>query len=222
MTIGARVRSSFNRPSQALVDRFVGLAACDVADAAGRLYVADPAIRHVGGAGRLVGTALPVLCQPFDNLMIHAAIDMAQPGDVIVISAGGGTQTALVGELVSLWAKQRGVAGFVVDGAVRDVDALAVPVFAKGINARAPGKSAPGEVGYSVSLGGVTVNPGDIIVADSDGVAVVPLADAEAVLAAVAGVIAKDHASKQQMNDGTFDRTWVAVALKVAGVEGEQ
>jgi regulator of RNase E activity RraA len=104
---------------------------------------------------------------------------------------------------------------------VRDVEALALPVFARGVNARAPGKSAPGEVGYSVSIGGVTVNPGDIIVADSDGVVVVPAADAETVLTAVAGVVAKDLASKQQMIDGTFDRTWVAVALKAAGVEGE-
>lgn len=219
MPIGARIRSSFVRPAQELVARFAGLAACDVADATGRLHVADPAICHIGGAGRLVGTALPVLCQPYDNLMIHAAIDMAQPGDVILVSAGGGTQTALVGELVSLWAKQRGVAGFVIDGAVRDVEALALPVFARGVNPRAPGKAAPGEVGYPVSIGGVTVNPGDIIVADRDGVVVVPVADAEVVLASVAKITAKDSLSKQQMAGGTFDRTWVAAALKEAGVE---
>ncbi|HYF80652.1 MAG TPA: RraA family protein [Symbiobacteriaceae bacterium] len=222
MPIGARIRASFPRPSADLVARFAGLAVCDVADATGRLYLADPAISPVGGGERLVGTALPVLCRPDDNLMIHAAIDRAQPGDVLVVAAGGGTAFALVGELVSLWAKYRGVAGFVLDGAARDVESLALPVFARGRSARQPHKAAPGEVGYAVGLGGVRVEPGDIIVADADGVAVVPQADAEAVLERVAQLAAKDAAAKAHMAAGTFDRTWVAAALKAAGVEEEE
>lgn len=221
MPIGARIRSSFQRPHPDLVARFATLAVCDVADATGRLYLADPAIRHVGGAERLVGVALPIHCRPDDNLMIHAAMDRAQPGDVLVVAAGGGTDTALVGELVSLWAKRRGVAGFVVDGCVRDVAVLALPVFARGRSARQPFKAAPGEVGYTVAFGGVRVNPGDIILADSDGVAVVPQADAEAVLAQVAILVARDDESKAQMSAGTFDRGWVSRALEAAGVEEE-
>jgi regulator of RNase E activity RraA len=223
MTIGARIRTAFQRPDPALVARFAGLSACDVADSSGRLYLADPAIRHAGGGRKsLVGVALPVLCRPDDNLMIHAAIDRAQPGDVLVIAAGGGTDTALVGELVSLWAKYKGVAGFVIDGCVRDVEQLALPTFARGVSARAPFKQAPGEIGYTVAIGGARVEPGDIIVADADGVAVVPQADAEAVLEGVAKIAAKDQESKAQMAAGTFDRSWVAKALKAAEVEEEQ
>ena len=140
MPAGARIRASFPRPDRATLAAFAGVSACDAADALGRLAVVDPAIHRMSGQGILVGPALPVLCRPDDNLMVHAAIDLAQPGDVIVISAGGGTQTALVGELVSSWAKARGVAGFVIDGAIRDVDALQVPTFARGPSPRAPFK----------------------------------------------------------------------------------
>jgi regulator of RNase E activity RraA len=197
------------------------VASSDAADALGRLAVVDTAIRRLAGSGTLAGPALPVLCRPDDNLMIHAAIDMAQPGDVIVISAGGGTQTALVGELVSAWAKCRGVAGFVIDGAVRDVEALQVPTFARGTSPRAPFKVAAGEIGYPVGLGGVAVQPGDIVIADADGVVIVPQAEAENVLAKVAEIQQADRAAKEAMASGTFDRSWVVPALGKAGVEEE-
>jgi len=219
MPIGARIRSHFRRPPQELVASFARLAACDVADATGRHFVADPAIKAMGRSGPLVGTAVTVLCRPEDNLMIHAAIDLALPGDVIVVSAGGGTTTALVGEMVSRWARHRGVAGFIIDGAVRDVEALALPTYARGTNPRAPFKVAAGEVGYPVGIGGLTVSSGDIVVADADGVVVVPQDDAAAVLARARALAAHDVAARSAIDNGTYDRLWVGPALKAAGVE---
>ncbi|MHB9144570.1 MAG: RraA family protein [Symbiobacteriia bacterium] len=219
MPVGARIRASFPRPDQATLAAFAGVSASDAADAQGRLAVVDPAIRRMSGQGTLVGPALPVLCRPDDNLMIHAAIDLAQPGDVIIISAGGGTQTALVGELVSSWAKACGVAGFVIDGAVRDVEALQVPTFARGASPRAPFKAAPGEVGFPVGLGGVAVAPGDIVIADADGVVIVPQAEAAEVLGRLAEIRRAEQAAKDAMSGGTYDRAWVRQALEKAGVE---
>lgn len=219
MPVGARIRASFPRPDAATLAALAGVSSCDAADALGRLAVVDPGIHRLAGRGILVGPALPVLCRPDDNLMIHAAIDLAQPGDVIVVSAGGGSQTALVGELVSTWAKIRGVAGFVIDGAVRDVEALQVPAFARGTSPRAPFKVAPGEVGFPVGLGGVAVAPGDIVIADADGVVVVPQAEAAEVLTRLAAVRQAEQSVKADMASGTDGRAWVAQALEKAGVE---
>jgi regulator of RNase E activity RraA len=221
MPAGARIWKRFQRPDADLLAAFAAVASCDAADALGRLAVVDPAIRRMAGSGTLVGPALPVLCRPDDNLMIHAAIDMAQPGDVIVISAGGGTQTALVGELVCAWAKVRGVAGFIVDGPVRDVEALQLPTFARGTSPRAPFKVAAGEAGFAVGLGGVVVEPGDIVIADADGVVIVPRAEAARVLAKVKLIRQHDQDAKAAMAAGAFDRSWVSPALKQAGVEEE-
>lgn len=221
MPIGARIRPEFERPDPALVK---GLAACgssDLADAMGRLHTVDASLRSLGVEGRLCGPALTVLTHPDDNLMIHAAIDLARPGDVIVVSGGGGLQTALVGEMVVAWAKERGVAGFIIDGAVRDVEALSLPVYARGSSPRAPFKVAPGEVGYPVGLGGLAVMPGDIVLADADGVVVIPREDGPLVLKRAQAVLAGDVEARAAMASGTYDRSWVAKALFQAGVDLE-
>lgn len=219
MGIGARIRRAVGRPDPATLAALTGVASCDAADALGRLAVVDPAIRPMTGRPTLSGPALTVLCRPDDNLMIHAAIDMAQPGDVIVVSAGGGLQTALVGELLSAWAKVRGVAGFVIDGAVRDVESLHLPTFARGTSPRAPFRVAAGEVGYPVGLGGLSIQSGDIIIGDADGIVVVPQDQAAVVLERVAAIRQADQAAKREMASGTYDRSWVPRALREAGVE---
>lgn len=234
--IGARIRAAFSRPDPALLAAFRNLPASDVADATGRLYVVEPGIHYVGGcsgadprsgggpgsgAPLLVGPALTVLTRPDDHLMVQAAIDLAEPGDVIVVSAGGST-TAMIGELVSVWAARRGVAGFVIDGSVRDVEALAVPTFARGVSPRAPFRAAPGEIGYPVGLGGLAVAAGDIVIADADGIVVVPKRDAAAVLERAQAVQATSTRSLADIEAGTFDRTWIAAALRTAGVSSER
>ncbi len=138
-------------------------------------------------AAHAFGPALTVQGVPGDNLALHHAVATAQPGEVIVLAVGGETRTAHCGDIVALAARERGVAGIVVDGAVRDraqLEAVGVPVFHRGTSPRGPGKAGPGALRVPVTLGGVTVQPGDLVCADADGVAVVAAADADAVLAA--------------------------------------
>lgn len=162
-----------------------------LADALDRTGILDSAIRHVGGPERMAGRAFTVLTFPGDNLTVSQALGAAPPGAVLVVSAGGGADRgfALVGEFVAAEAGRRGLAGFVVDGMVRDVQALRagpVGVFARGLCARGPAKGTQGRLGWPVATGGVAVLTGDVVVADPDGVAVVPAAVAAAVAASVA------------------------------------
>jgi regulator of RNase E activity RraA len=158
---------------------------------------------------------------PGDNLMVHKAIDIAAPGDVIVVDAGGVVEQAIIGDIMTSHAAKRGVAGFVIDGAIRDADELRsrdFPVYARGVTHRGPYKNGPGEIGVPVSIGGMVVNPGDIIVGDGDGVVAVPLADAEAVLGAAREQKKKEDATLAAIAAGTIDRKWVDETLQAKGV----
>jgi 4-hydroxy-4-methyl-2-oxoglutarate aldolase len=143
---------------------------------AGRLCLMSPKMRPIG-PGRICGPAVTAFNYPGDNLMIHAALNLATEGQVLVFTNGGSSQGALWGDVACGFAKKKGVAGAVVDGAVRDTDAirdLDFPVWATHISVEHPEKRGPGAVNVPVVLGGVLVEPGDIIVADADGVLVIP------------------------------------------------
>jgi 4-hydroxy-4-methyl-2-oxoglutarate aldolase len=136
---------------------------------------------------RAFGPALTVQGIPGDNLALHHALAVVRPGEVIVLAVGGETAIAHAGEIVAHAARERGAAGIVLDGAVRDrlqLEALGVPVFHRGTSPRAPSKASPGALRRRVTLGGAIVHPGDLVCADADGLVVVPAADADAVLAA--------------------------------------
>jgi len=137
-------------------------------------------------AAHAFGPALTVQGAPGDNLALHQAVAAARPGEVIVLAVGGETQVAHCGDIIAVAARERGVAGIVLDGAVRDrtqLEAVGVPVFHLGTSPRGPGKAGPGALRVPVTLGDVTAQPGDLVCADADGVAVVGAADADAVLA---------------------------------------
>jgi RraA family protein len=192
--------------------------------------VSDNMQRHIGArlrpvhrTGTLVGTAFTVKVPAGDNLMVHRAIDMAERGDVIVVDAGGGLEHAIIGELMASWARKRGIAGFVIDGAIRDSDALSrgdYPVYAVGVTHRGPYKDGPGEINVPVSIGGLVVRPGDLIVGDHDGVLAIPPADASAVIAAAEAQFRKEQATMAAIEAGSWDREWVEEALKAKGCEG--
>jgi regulator of RNase E activity RraA len=152
--------------------------------------------------------------------MLHKAIDMAVPGDVIVVDAGGDLSNALMGELMLAYAVKKGVAGFVLNAAIRDLDAFVatnLPTYAAGVTHRGPYKDGPGEINVPISLDGMVVEPGDIVIGDSDGVLSIPLSVAEEVLAKTE---AKQDAETRQMRaiaEGTNDRSWVDAALKERG-----
>jgi regulator of RNase E activity RraA len=173
---------------------------------------------------RVAGPALTVWTRPGDNLVVHRALDLAEPGDVLVVDAGGALDRAVLGELMARWAAARGLAALVVDGAVRDVEGLAagpLPVFARGVNHLGPYKVGPGEIGGPVQAGGTVVRSGDVVVADADGVVVVPHERIAAVVLAGEELARVEEAVSASIAAGTWDRSWVLAALTEVPVGGE-
>jgi regulator of RNase E activity RraA len=152
--------------------------------------------------------------------MVHKALDLAQPGDVVVVDAGGDLTNAIIGELMQSHAIQRGLGGIVINGAIRDLDALragSLPVYAAGVTHRGPYKDGPGEINVAVSFDGMVVEPGDLVIGDNDGILCIPFDQVDAVLEAAS---AKQAAEATQMADilaGRSDRSWVDVSLKRLG-----
>jgi len=166
-----------------LVARLSAMPTAVVADALDRLGVAQ-GIRPVWHGARLCGSARTVWTRSGDNKLVHEALDLAEPGEVLVVNGGGDTSRALVGELMATRAQRRGLAGFVIDGAIRDragFERMAFPAFARGVSPAGPYKNGPGHLGRPVAIGGVVVAPGDLLVGDDDGVVVVPAPDVPAV-----------------------------------------
>jgi 4-hydroxy-4-methyl-2-oxoglutarate aldolase len=172
------------RPSSSLLEAFKTLSTSTLSDAMGRHGAMSAAIRPVYNDIRMVGCALTVLCFPGDNVMTHKALSMVAPDDVLIIDDGD-YNSGCFGHKSAMLARARGGVGVVASGSVRDVAALRqerFPTFARGISPRAPQKNSPGSINVPVHIGGLVVNPGDIVVGDDDGVVVVPLAMAVQVL----------------------------------------
>ncbi|MBM3094626.1 RraA family protein [Ensifer sp. T173] len=220
MPIGFRVKNSMKRIDASYVEAFRVLPVANVSDSMSRLVAGGDRLRPMHSGGVLAGPALTVKTCPGDNLMLHKAIDMAAPGDVIVVDAGGDTTNALMGELMLAHAVKRGVAGFVLNGAIRDAEAIRaqpLPLYALGVTHRGPYRTGPGEIGFQISIAGMVINPGDLMLGDIDGIVCVPKADAEAVLKATR---AKQDAEAKQMAatlSGTMDRSWVDRELERLG-----
>jgi RraA family protein len=160
---------------------------------------------HRGGS--MAGVAFTIKTAAGDNRIIHQALDLFRPGDVLVVDGGGDTTRALVGEIMSLIAELRGAAGMVIDGAVRDAAVLSkssFPVFARAAIHRGPYKNGPGEINVPVSIGGMVVNPGDIVVGDEDGVVAFSPSIAVDLLKAVKAQEDKEEAILRSIRDGTY------------------
>jgi 4-hydroxy-4-methyl-2-oxoglutarate aldolase len=176
--VGFRVQSPWRRPDESLLNAFGNASSAQVADCMSRLGAMDVGIRPIWHSPRVIGAALTVWCHAGDNLMLHKAISLAIPGDIVVMNTQGNVTNSGFGELIATSAVQVGIRAVIVDGTVRDAEALQalkLPVYARGLCANGCNKDGPGEVGAIIACGGVAVRPGDIIVADRDGVAVVPL-----------------------------------------------
>ena len=160
---------------------------------------------HRGGS--MAGPAFTIRTAAGDNRAIHQALELFRPGDVLVVDGGGDTSRALIGEIIAQIAEHRGAAGFVIDGAIRDAGALArssFPVFARAAIHRGPYKNGPGETNVPVSIGGMVVHPGDIVVGDEDGVVAFPQSRAADLLVAVREQEAKEEAILKSVRDGTY------------------
>jgi RraA family protein len=220
--VGLRILRRSRAVDPSCVKKYASLPVANISDCMHRMSAAGPRLRPMHRQGSLAGPALTVKTRPGDNLMLHKAIDMAEAGDVIVVDGGGDLTNSLMGELMLAHAVRRGVAGFVLNGSIRDADAFRdvnLPVFAAGISHRGPYKDGPGEINVPISIDGMVMEAGDLVLGDSDGVLAVPFADVEGVYERA---IAKQNAESKQMaaiKAGTSDRSWVDAALQRIGCE---
>ncbi|WAC75525.1 RraA family protein [Roseateles sp. SL47] len=198
-----------------------------LADVAGRRGALHGRIQPLSPSMRFAGTAVTVEVRPGDNLMIHAAMAVAQPGDVIVVDGKGDLSSALMGEIMSQQCVALGIAAVVIDGAVRDSEAireLGFPMFAAGLNPNGPTKSIAGRLNHPISIGGVTVNPGDLVVGDADGVTVIERHKAESLIPLAHEKVKAETARIAGIrNREALRPAWLEAALRAAGVirEGE-
>jgi RraA family protein len=193
--------------------QFVPFPTPDISDLLNRLYALDPQIRCLTGEGHsLCGPACTVKVFPGDNLMVHKVLDVIEPGDVIIIDAGGSNLNAVLGDLISTKAKHRGAAGVVIDGLVRDlpnIRELDFPVYARGTTPIGPLHRGPGEINYPICCGGVVVNPGDLVVGDATGVVVVPQDIAEELLERLKAHAGANADYLAAVKRGDFSNAWV-------------
>lgn len=220
---GFRFRQGRANPVvEGLLDRYGAYETPDISDLCNRLYSMSDAIRDLAGAGPMVGTACTVKVFPGDNLMVHKALDLAQPGDVIVIDASSSHMTAVLGDMIANKAVHRGVAGFVVDGLIRDLPGIeeigTLPVFARGLTPIGPLHRGPGEVNYPISCGGIVVNPGDVIVGDENGVVVVPQGVARETLDLLEQRRERNASYVEAVKRGEFSNAWVDRVLAGGGM----
>lgn len=223
MSAGCRIKRNFQRPPKELVEAFRGIPVANIDDNCGRIAAVDACIYPLNPKARLLGTAFTVNAPAGDNLLFHKALDMAQPGDVIVLANKGSMSRALCGEIMSSYAKSRGLAGIIIDGCVRDSYTLSqmdFPVYAKGVTPNGPYKNGPGEMNFPVSFTGIIINPGDIIVGDSDGlIAVRPEHAKELAEAAKAYHAGEEKQMEGILSRGEWPRPWVDSKLEEAGFE---
>lgn len=221
--VGFRIATELERPPSKLIEAFRSMSASVVADALGGLGgVMTAEIRKLSGRpGTVCGPALTVKTRPHDNLMVHKAVDLVQPGDILVVDADGVTTGAILGELLIRTLRKKGAVAVVVDGAIRDIAALKtldIPVFARGVTPLGPHKDGPGEINFPVACGGVSVRPGDLVVADDDGVVVVPMEAAAVVLEKAEQITAREMRRVQEIESGYLERPWVEETLRAKGV----
>ena len=220
------INRTFDRVPAAIVQQASGYQAAILADVAGRRGAMHGRIRALRPDMKVVGTAFTVDVRPGDNLMIHAAMSLAQPGDVLVIDGKGDLTAALMGTIMITACRKLGIAGVVIDGAVRDaleIGEMKFPVFSAGTNPNGPTKLVPGRIGHPVTVGGVTVHPGDFILGDADGVVMVERGRIESLLPLAARKVRDESERIAAIQQGNTAAKWLDAALRAAGVlkEGE-
>lgn len=219
--VGFRVRTQIERPSRAVVEGLGALETTIITDAMHRFGGMDANIRPAGAGMRCAGPAITVRVAAGDNLMVYKAIELSQPGDILVIESHGFTSVSQWGDMLSMVALARKVGGAVMDGAMRDIPGICdvgFPVFAKPWSVpNGALKDGPGEVNYPVAVGNVPVLPGDIVIADANGVAVVPRADAEGVLETALKLAAAEAKRIKAIAAGDVIPDWLEDTLRQKG-----
>jgi 4-hydroxy-4-methyl-2-oxoglutarate aldolase len=216
--------SGVARADPGVVDQLAALGVATVHEAIGRAGYLGPGLRPIQDGTRVGGTAVTALCWPGDNLMIHAAVEQCQVGDLLVVTAASPCTDGMFGELLATSLAARGVRGLVIEAGVRDVAdlrAMGFPVWSAAVSAQGTVKETPGSVNLPISIGGQIVRPGDAIIADDDGVVCVPRADAGQALAAAQARVAKEEQNRKALADGQLGLDLYGLRDKLAarGVE---
>lgn len=221
---GLQILKRTRQVPEHFIQAFRGLPVANVSDCMARMTAAGPRLRPMHKKGYLIGSALTVKCRPGDNLMIHKALTMAQKGDVIVVDAGGDLTNALFGEIMTATAVAIGVAGIVLNGAVRDAEEIGqgeFPLYAAGVTHRGPYKDGPGEINVPIAIDGMVIQPGDLMLGDADGLLCVPFDSLQSVLEAT---LQKMDAEKKMLADiaaGKLDTAWIDATLRRIGCNPE-
>ena len=204
MNVGNRIFTQFKRTDARIIEMFRDIPTSNINDEINRLYNFHSYMYLLNPetfCGSMVGPALTVKCPTGDNLILHQALDLALPGDIVVVDADGISNRSVAGEIMMRFACKKGIAGIVVDGYMRDLDGiknLPMPVYARGVTPQGPYKNGPGEINVPISCGGQVVFPGDVIVGDMDGLVVVRRQDAEE--------LAQIARAKKEKEDRSFEK----------------
>lgn len=207
-----KIRRNFPRPSSAQIKAFETAPTGWVVDALGRRGALPHWIRPLTLKTRFVGAALTVRTRPVDNLAPYAALKFAKPGDVLVVGVDGSETASVLGDILLGMARNAGIIAAVTDGVVRDIGGInqvGLPTFARALSPNSPFKDGPGEVGFPVTLGGVVIYPGDLIVGDIDGVVVLPRVDIDAVGAELAAIADKEAKMEASVAAGAKYPAWL-------------
>ena len=217
---GLRILKRQRAVDLALAQQFLEIPVANVSDCMSRMTAGGARLRPMHAGARMAGPALTIKTRPGDNLMIHKALMLAQPGDVIVVDAGGDLTNALIGEIMVGDAIGQQLGGYVINGAIRDsveIAAMNFPVFAAGVTHRGPYKDGPGEINVPIAMDGMVIEPGDLMIGDGDGVLCVPYADAAALLEAARQKQVMEAKMVADIRAGILDRTWVDASLSRLG-----
>ena len=217
---GFMIRTDFPRLPAELIAGFAEFETAEVSDVLNRLYAMNGSIRNRSNDKELLGSACTVKLYPGDNLMIHKALDIAKPGDIVVVDCSGAMSNAVFGDLVANKACHRKIAGCVIDGLIRDLAGIietGLPVYARGVTPFGPLHRGPGEINTPISCGGIVVNPGDVIKADSTGIAVIPRDHAAEILQRLRNSRDKQEAYVASVKRGDFSNAWVDEQLRENG-----
>ena len=222
--IGLKVLKRRRAVPAELALQFIGVPVSNVSDCMSRVFGGGARLRPMHSGLPMSGPALTVRTRPGDNLMIHKALQMAAPGDIIVVDAGGDLSNAVIGDLMVGVAIQRGLGGFVINGAIRDARAVRegdLPIFAAGVTHRGSYKNGPGEINVPIAIDGMVIEPGDLIIGDDDGVLCVPFDHVQSVLDEARKKADAEAVKAKAIAAGQFDTAWIDAALNRLGCQIE-
>lgn len=218
--IGFEIHPRKRAVSSDFVEKFRRIPVANISDCMSRMTAGGARLRPMHDGTPLAGPALTVRTRPGDNLLVHKALELAQPGDVVVVDAGGDLTNAIIGEIMTTYAQTRGLAGIVINGAIRDCGTIrrsAFPVYAAGVTHRGPYKDGPGEINATISLDGMTIEPGDLILGDDDGLLALPYDQVAALYEAASAKHAVEEQMLAQIAAGTLDTSWIDARMKSQG-----